>query len=85
MGSRNRPRKEAKKKPKAKLAQPSLGPLAAVGTAAERRGDPKAAQGKASRRRGRHGSRLIDRRDAIVARSADRSSRSMRSVTNGWR
>ena len=28
MGSRNRPGKEAKKKPKAKLAQPSLSPLA---------------------------------------------------------
>ena len=27
MGSRNRPGKEAKKKPKAKLAQPSLAPL----------------------------------------------------------
>jgi len=28
MGSRDRPGKEAKKKPKAKLAQPSLSPLA---------------------------------------------------------
>ncbi len=27
MGQRNRPGKEAKKKPKAKLAQPSLAPL----------------------------------------------------------
>ena len=27
MGSRDRPRKEQKKKPKAKLAQPSLSPL----------------------------------------------------------
>ena len=27
MGSRDRPRKEQKKKPKAKLAQPSLAPL----------------------------------------------------------
>ena len=27
MGSRDRPHKEAKKKPKAKLAQPSLSPL----------------------------------------------------------
>ena len=69
MGSRDRPRKETKKKPKAKLAQPR--PVAAVGTAAERGGDPEAAQGEASRR-GRHGRGLTGRTDATVDRSADR-------------
>ena len=51
MGSRNRPGKEAKKKPKAK-AGPTK-PFPAFGTAAERRADPQAAQGEAGRR-GRH-------------------------------
>ena len=54
------------------------------GTAAERGGDPQAAQGEASRR-GRHRRGLTGRTDATGTGSADGMDRSMRSVTNGWR
>ena len=82
MGSRDRPRKEAKKKPKAKSAQPSLSPH--VGATAERRGDPQAAQGTTRRRRRRTG-RLIDRRTPSSSAPASGPSDRMRSVTDRWR
>ena len=61
MGSRDRPHREAKKKPKDKLGQPKL--HVALGAAAAAGGaDPEAAQAEAGRGRDRRG--LIRRPEA---------------------
>ena len=67
MGSRDRPGKETKKKPKAKTGRADgLAPLSE--SAAERGGDPEAAQGEASVVEDDTDEGLIDGTDAIVAR-----------------
>ena len=74
MGSRDRPSREAKKKPKDKGAPEAA---AAVGAAAERRADPQAAQA-ASREPRTSGRELIDRADARRAVPSTDDDRSVR-------